>query len=152
MVAHSSSVWVISHSNLTQLPPLLMHVAKWLAVLMAIKRLARVAPQVLHWPPQKANKAEPTLALKPRGEVTRNPKQGYQCPPPPPKGTRSLCCVTRLDITTLLECKGACHCDTVEQHAFNSLDSPWEISKLHLLPFCPPPPEKIEGARILCKI
>ena len=25
-----------------------------------------------------ANKAEPTLALKPRGNVTRNPKQGYQ--------------------------------------------------------------------------
>ena len=28
-----------------------------------------------------ANKAEPTLALKPRGDVTRNPKQGYQWPP-----------------------------------------------------------------------
>ena len=28
----------------------------------------------------KANKAEPTLALKPRGYVTRNPKQGYQWP------------------------------------------------------------------------
>ena len=28
----------------------------------------------------KANKAEPTLALKPRGDVTRNPKQGYQWP------------------------------------------------------------------------
>ena len=27
-----------------------------------------------------ANKAEPTLALKPRGDVTRNPKQGYQWP------------------------------------------------------------------------
>ena len=25
-------------------------------------------------------KAEPTLALKPRGDVTRNPKQGYQWP------------------------------------------------------------------------
>ena len=30
----------------------------------------------------KANKAEPTLALKPKGDITRNPKQGYQCPPP----------------------------------------------------------------------
>ena len=29
---------------------------------------------------QKANKAEPTLALKPRGDITRNPKQGYQWP------------------------------------------------------------------------
>ena len=27
-----------------------------------------------------ANKAEPILALKPRGEVTRNPQQGYQWP------------------------------------------------------------------------
>ena len=27
-----------------------------------------------------ANKAEPTLALKPRGDVTRKPKQGYQWP------------------------------------------------------------------------
>ena len=27
---------------------------------------------------KKANKAEPTLALKPRGDVTRNPKQGYK--------------------------------------------------------------------------
>ena len=26
------------------------------------------------------NKAEPTLDLKPRGDVTRNPKQGYQWP------------------------------------------------------------------------
>ena len=26
----------------------------------------------------KANKAEPTMALKPRGTITRNPKQGYQ--------------------------------------------------------------------------
>ena len=30
---------------------------------------------------KKANKAEPTLALKPRGDVTRNPKQGYLWPP-----------------------------------------------------------------------
>ena len=29
----------------------------------------------------KANMAKPTLALKPRGDVTRNPKQGYQWPP-----------------------------------------------------------------------
>ena len=28
----------------------------------------------------KVNKAEPTLALNPRGDVTRNPKQGYQWP------------------------------------------------------------------------
>ena len=29
---------------------------------------------------KQANKAEPTLVLKPREEVTRNPKQGYQWP------------------------------------------------------------------------
>ena len=28
----------------------------------------------------KANKAEPTAVLKPRGDVTRNLKQGYQWP------------------------------------------------------------------------
>ena len=53
----------------------------------ATKRSASVAPEVdlgectLHSPPQKGNKAEPTLALNPRGDITRNPKQGYQWPP-----------------------------------------------------------------------
>ena len=36
---------------------------------------------LLHSPLQKVNKAEPTLALNPRGDITRNPKQGYQWPP-----------------------------------------------------------------------
>ena len=31
-------------------------------------------------PPHSSNKPEPTLALKPRGDVTRSPKQGYQWP------------------------------------------------------------------------
>ena len=31
-------------------------------------------------PPLSSNKAEPTLALKPRGDITRSPKQGYQWP------------------------------------------------------------------------
>ena len=35
---------------------------------------------ITHMPPLSLNKAEPTLALKPRGEVTRSPKQGYQWP------------------------------------------------------------------------
>ena len=49
--------------------------------MQATKRLASVAPEVdleectLHLPLQKANKAEPTLALSPRGDVTRNPKK-----------------------------------------------------------------------------
>ena len=52
----------------------------------AAKRSAHVAPEVnlrertLHSPLQKSNKTEPTLALKPRGDVIRNPKQGYQGP------------------------------------------------------------------------
>ena len=53
---------------------------------LATKRLENVAPEVdlgectLHLPPQKVNKAKPTLALNPRGDITRNPKQGYQWP------------------------------------------------------------------------
>ena len=35
---------------------------------------------ISHTPPQNSNKAEPTLALKPRGDITRSPKQGYQWP------------------------------------------------------------------------
>ena len=35
---------------------------------------------VTHMPLLSLNKAEPTLALKPRGDVTRSPKQGYQWP------------------------------------------------------------------------
>ena len=35
---------------------------------------------VTRMPPLSSNKAEPTLALKPRGDVTRSPKQGYQWP------------------------------------------------------------------------
>ena len=31
-------------------------------------------------PLPSADKAEPTLALKPRGDITRSPKQGYQWP------------------------------------------------------------------------
>ena len=36
--------------------------------------------RISHMPPHSLNKAEPTLALKPRGDVTRSPKQGYQWP------------------------------------------------------------------------
>ena len=52
--------------------------------ILAAKRSVYLAQEVdlrestLHSPPKKVNKAEPTLALKPRGDVTRNPKQGYQ--------------------------------------------------------------------------
>ena len=36
---------------------------------------------VTHMPPLSSNKAEPTLALKPRGLITRSPKQGYTVAP-----------------------------------------------------------------------
>ena len=35
---------------------------------------------ITHMSPLSSNKAEPTLALKSRGDVTRSPKQGYQWP------------------------------------------------------------------------
>ena len=57
-----------------------------LAAMLAVYTGRGVAPEVnlreriSHMPPQSSNKAEPTLALKPRGDVTRSPKQGYQWP------------------------------------------------------------------------
>ena len=54
--------------------------------MLAIYTGRRVTPEVnlkeciSHMPSQSSNKAEPTLALKPRGDVTRSPKQGYQWP------------------------------------------------------------------------
>ena len=36
--------------------------------------------RILCMPQPSVNKAEPTLALKPRGDVTRSPEQGYQWP------------------------------------------------------------------------
>ena len=59
---------------------------KQLAAMLAIYTGRGVAPEVnlreciSHMPPQSSNKAEPTLALKPRGDITRSPKQGYQWP------------------------------------------------------------------------
>ena len=35
---------------------------------------------ISHTPPQSSSKAEPTLALKPRGDITRSSKQVYQWP------------------------------------------------------------------------
>ena len=55
-----SSVWVTARSSPSQVPPLLMHVGKWLAALLATKRLACVALEVnlrectLHLPLQKS--------------------------------------------------------------------------------------------------
>ena len=56
------------------------------AAMLAIYTGTGVAPEVnlreriSRTPLQSLNKAEPTLALKPRGDITRSPKQGYQWP------------------------------------------------------------------------
>ena len=46
MVARLPSVQVITHSNPSQVPPLLMHVGRRLPALLAAKRLAHVALEV----------------------------------------------------------------------------------------------------------
>ena len=57
------------------------------AAMLAIYTGRGVAPEVnlrerrSHMPPQSSNKAEPTLALKPRGDVTRSPKTGVSVVP-----------------------------------------------------------------------
>ena len=43
-------------------------------------REVNLRERVTRTPPQSSNKAEPTLASKPRGDVTRSPKQAYQWP------------------------------------------------------------------------
>ena len=48
------------------------------AAILAIYTGRGVTPE--HTPLQSSNKAEPTLALKPRGDITRSPKQGDQWP------------------------------------------------------------------------
>ena len=59
---------------------------RWLAAMLALYTGKCVTPEVnlrehiSRTPPHSSNKAEPTLALKPRGDVTRSPKQGYQWP------------------------------------------------------------------------
>ena len=58
-----------------------------LAAMLALYTSKGVAPEVnlreriLRTPLPSANKAEPTLALKPRGDVTRSPKKGVSVAP-----------------------------------------------------------------------
>ena len=57
-----------------------------LAAMLALYTGKGVAPEVnlreriSRTPLHSSNKAEPTLALKPKGDVTRSPNQGYQWP------------------------------------------------------------------------
>ena len=52
------------------------------AAMLAVKRLAGVAPEVNLRNSAQARKhaSESTLALKPKADITRSPKQGYQWP------------------------------------------------------------------------
>ena len=65
MATGSSSVQVIARFNAGQLSPLLMHVGKWPAARLAIKRSADVAPEVdlgectLHLPMQRQKSQNP---------------------------------------------------------------------------------------------
>ena len=55
-----------------------------LAVMVALYTGKGVSPEVnlrecmSFMLPQSSNKAEPTLSLKPRGDIMRSPKQGYE--------------------------------------------------------------------------
>ena len=59
---------------------------KRLAAMLAIYTGRGVTPEVnlreciSYMPPQSLNKAEPTLALKPRGDITRSVEQGISGP------------------------------------------------------------------------
>ena len=86
MVVHLSSVRVITHLNLNEVPPMLMHLGKSLAVMLAIKRLAGVAPEVdlrecsLHSPSQNMQiRQNPLWLWNPTSPEIRN--RGYQWPP-----------------------------------------------------------------------
>ena len=86
MVACSSSVRAVACSNLSQVPPLHMHVGSD-RLRAGRQEVGKCSTRGESWgmyitcaSAKIANKAEPTLALKPRGDVTRNPKQGYQWP------------------------------------------------------------------------
>ena len=79
-MAYLSSVQVIAHSNLSQVLPLLMHMGKWLAVVNRCRTRGGSQQMYITFASTKVNEEEPTLALKPRLDITRNPKQGYLWP------------------------------------------------------------------------
>ena len=81
-VVHQTAEQEVGGSN-PSIPSLLKHACgegDWLQCwhYTLAKRCEYLAQCILHMPPPSANKAEPTLALKPRGDITRSPKQGYQ--------------------------------------------------------------------------
>ena len=63
--------------------PLLKHAcgeSDWMLCCRGVAPEVNLRERISCTSPQSSNKAEPTLALKPRGDVTRSLKQGYQWP------------------------------------------------------------------------
>ena len=54
--------------------------AAMLTVYTGVAPEVNLRERILRTPTPSANKEELTLALKPRGDITRSPKQGYQWP------------------------------------------------------------------------
>ena len=56
-----------------------MHVLAMLAIYTSrgVTPESNLRECISRMPLQSSNEADPTLALKPRGDVTRSPKQGY---------------------------------------------------------------------------
>ena len=86
-VARQTAKQEVSGSN-PSIPPLLKHACgegDWLLCwhytpAKGVALEVNLRERMSRTPPHSLNKAEPTLALKPRGDVTRSPKQGYQWP------------------------------------------------------------------------
>ena len=78
-------MWEVSQLNPASYLCWNIHVGKQLAAMQATKRSTGVIPEanlskcISHIPPPSRIRL-PTLALKPRGNVTRSPKQVYQRP------------------------------------------------------------------------
>ena len=89
MVVHSSSVQVIAHYNLSQVPHLLMGVGKWLEVMLAAKWSACVAPKMdlgecrstLHPPLQKSKFGRTHSGFKTQRWCHRKSKTGVPVAP-----------------------------------------------------------------------
>ena len=87
MGVSSSSVWVIAHLNSKPTPTSDDACGEVTGCNTCNQELSRCSTRgrsqgmyITFTSAKQVNKAEPTLALKPRGDVTRNQKQGYQWP------------------------------------------------------------------------
>ena len=86
-VARQTAEQEVGSSN-PGIPPLLKHACGegdwlpfWHYTLAKVLHQRWISGNVYQSTPlQSSNKVEPTLALKPRGDITRSPKQGYQWP------------------------------------------------------------------------